>query len=319
MDKIYPVFVVGHPHSGTTLVQLLIIANPIFSSGPETHFFRYVMKPIRGWRHSKLSQDQLDLVFERLQHKDIFLPQDTKAAIKEKAGNDGIAPATLLNELMAYFAGQAGTISKRWLEKTPEHALFIPEILALFPNAKIVNVVRDPRDVVSSLLRFHNLDSDRKRRLFLADRAKRWKRLVSSTTQLTSLQKQILTIRYEDIVENPKISVRKIMHFLRAEYHSQNIDKFSENYDLVVTAQEEWKTLCATGKIIDRRGVWRTRMSEDDAKVVELMCMHTMKKSGYILNDFSRLRTLKICINLFFDWTFTNLSQLFMRLRGVLN
>lgn len=39
-----------------------------------------------------------------------------------------------------------------FLEKTPSHALFIPEIKQLLPESRIIHMIRDPRDVVASLL-----------------------------------------------------------------------------------------------------------------------------------------------------------------------
>ena len=42
--------------------------------------------------------------------------------------------------------------SELFLEKTPSHVLFIPEIHALLPRARFVHVLRDARDTVASLL-----------------------------------------------------------------------------------------------------------------------------------------------------------------------
>src|SRR5207249_10186807 len=39
-----------------------------------------------------------------------------------------------------------------FLEKTPGHVLFVPEIRALLPEARFVHVLRDARDTVASLL-----------------------------------------------------------------------------------------------------------------------------------------------------------------------
>lgn len=39
-----------------------------------------------------------------------------------------------------------------FIEKTPNHALFIPEIIELLPNCKIVRILRDGRDTVASLV-----------------------------------------------------------------------------------------------------------------------------------------------------------------------
>lgn len=39
-----------------------------------------------------------------------------------------------------------------FIEKTPNHCQFIPEIVQMLPNCRIIHIIRDPRDVVSSML-----------------------------------------------------------------------------------------------------------------------------------------------------------------------
>jgi hypothetical protein len=284
MNNIQPVFIVGHPRSGTTLVQLLITAHPVFSSGPETHLFQYVLDPpVSDWGHSKLSQDELDLVFERLAGEPaIHLNEEFKARIKQQTGAEGLAPALLLHELMTYFASEASAGSaKRWVEKTPMHALCVSEILSLFPEAKIVNIVRDPRDVASSPPRFYNSKSALYRQKLCIERAESWNRIAGLSEQFAS-NKHIITVRYEDIVEDPLAALERIIVFLGEEYQPEGLKTFSKYYNVVVQPKEHVKkSLCAEGKIVNRRGIWKKRMSANEAKLVELICEPLMAEFGY--------------------------------------
>ena len=282
MDGIQPVFLVGPPRSGTTLVQLLISAHPAFFSAPETHFFTYVLEPIKDWTHSKLSLEQLDVVFEQLAAKPMLkLGEDFQSYIRQKADIDGIAPSAFLNELMVYL-GNSGKESIRWVEKTPRHALCIPQILTMFPGAKVVAVVRDPRDVASSPSPFGRFDSKIQLKKYRLSRAELWNRIVKTVIQLMP-NDHILIIRYEDIVEDPLLSLDKIMRFLGEESYPATLDTFSDNYEQVVLPEEnQHKKLCSTGQIVDRRGIWKTRMSLEEARLVETICEPLMVEFGYL-------------------------------------
>jgi hypothetical protein len=67
-------------------------------------------------------------------------PTDERAALA----------ATFVDSLFSPAMRRAG--ARRWAEKTPRNLLFMTELLAVFPRMKFINVVRDGRDVVSSML-----------------------------------------------------------------------------------------------------------------------------------------------------------------------
>lgn len=285
LPDVRPVFVVGHPRSGTTLVQLLLTAHPAFSSGPETHFFVHVLAPFDGWENGTLSPAQLEVAFKRLAGKPgIQLDEAFKATLHKQASGGGIAPAYFLHQLMRYFAQQSGkATAPRWVEKTPRHVQYVPQILTLFPHAQVINIVRDPRDVVSSPPRFYESRSAAYRRQVCVERAESWNAMVglSKTFEADS---RIMTIRYEDIIADAEGSLLRMMQFLGETYRPESLEHFADHYDQVVLPQEELrKSLLAIGEIVDRRGIWKRRMSEREARLVELICEPLMREFGYDL------------------------------------
>ncbi|HEX2619872.1 MAG TPA: sulfotransferase, partial [Phototrophicaceae bacterium] len=210
-----PVFVVGHPRSGTTLVQLLITAHPVFSSAPETHFFTHVLGAVPDWLNRTIRPDELHQVFKRLIGKPgIELDNATLAQITEQAkNNNGIAPAVLLNTIMEFYAAQQHK-HRRWLEKTPRHVNYIPQILTLFPDARIINIVRDPRDVVSSNVRFQKLSPEKdsaERRRICVERSQSWNQMVRYAQRLLPNEPRLFTVRYEDLIIDTVGSLTRLM------------------------------------------------------------------------------------------------------------
>ncbi len=114
-----------------------------------------------------------------------------------------------------------------FLEKTPSHALYIKEIVKLLPNAKFIHVVRDPRDVVSSLIAAsrswgaHWAPKDAK------TAAQWWRRHVTlahnAGTELP--ESQFLEIRYEELKSSPREVIKRSVDFLGLRWSEAEIEK----------------------------------------------------------------------------------------------
>jgi len=178
-----PVFIVGVPRSGTTILYRTIQQHTNFSitnsNQPsrvqlsETSVFKnpyntYInqkvytnsdSEPFQFMMKNSEFQEKFNQVTEPIQNfqrffwgKELFqkslsrirlIPEAPRAAIWSSMKND------LLIRSFFYFAKQSrGT--QRLVEKTPKHIFYIPEIRQTFPKAKIIFVSRHPVDVFSS-------------------------------------------------------------------------------------------------------------------------------------------------------------------------
>src|ERR1700726_2159994 len=111
-----PIFVLGCPRSGTTLLQLMLHAHPRIAIPPQTRFY------------------------------DLGL--DSGQITEEIVGG----PPTLGSALGTIFRAYARRFGKpRWGDKRPGYYQYIPELRRLFPDAQFVHLIRDGRDCVASL------------------------------------------------------------------------------------------------------------------------------------------------------------------------
>jgi Sulfotransferase family len=161
-------FVVGCPRSGTTVVQALLARHPEVFTLPETAFFERLLRDLewrwgdndskpfrRRWRHKlgfarKEGRDALNALQHSLLQEEGHAPR-----IPLRAGSCIQAFARLLDGI----ASKAGR--SVWIEKTPNHLLYIPEIEACFPEARFIHVIRPGDEVLASVadanLRFENI------------------------------------------------------------------------------------------------------------------------------------------------------------------
>jgi len=94
---------------------------------------------------------------------------------------------------------------KRLLEKTPKHVRWLSKLFLIRPDAQVIVIVRDARAVCASLKRrFGNLQ----------DAIERW--VLDTTHSLGFINDpRVLHIRYEDLVQKPKSTLKRAAKFLR--------------------------------------------------------------------------------------------------------
>lgn len=287
-----PAFVVGYPRSGTTLVQLLVAAHPDFVSGPETHFFKDAMREADGPVTEPLSAPEARRVIARIEERtDHDLEDGLRDCLIETANEGGLAPDQVLEGVMRSFGEKAS--AKRWVEKTPLHCRHLEEIWTLFPGAQVVLIHRDPRDVVSSNLEMRTQPEDHSRDRWIYELARDWASLTGKTIPVVRDDSRGHVVRYEDLVSDPASSIEALFQALDAPVDPEALDRFSDHHEQVTVEEEEWKSLAAVGEIVDRRGVWEDRMTEQEAEIVTRAAAGAMQRWGYLSADQARRKRIE--------------------------
>jgi len=102
---------------------------------------------------------------------------------------------------------------KRWCEKSPKNIRRVSEILDYFGEvARFINIVRDGRDVVTS-------KNPRKPDEYWVT-PERWINDVSCGLEYENYS-QLITVRYEDLIQEPEGTLRNICDFLGVEYATE--------------------------------------------------------------------------------------------------
>lgn len=224
-----PVFICGHPKSGTSLVLTLLDSHPELVVFPEeTHYFRRFLPRLRSY----LKDDVVTLSEQCLIHIfkwDSDNPVSNQAgfadrnyshidypkilsAFKHFVDKSGYHRQTILPAaILAYgqVSGQLSDETKYWVEKTPYNEVFAGEIFSLWPGAKCIHIVRDPRDNYASYHRKHPDWS-------VAQFAHSW--LGSYRLGVRNKDRfgdsRYLLMRYEDLVGSVDESLHMIVKFL---------------------------------------------------------------------------------------------------------
>ena len=190
-----PVFLVGFPRSGTTLLDTILMGHS------ETH------------------------VLEELPIIDMFS--------REIGGLEGIADldeervvalrARYFEELDRLSPGWAG---KLVIDKNPLSMIRIPLIHRLFPDTKIILALRHPADIVLSCY-MQNFKPTEPMSSFLdlANASRTYDRIFAYWEKCTDIfPLNVHELRYEAMVENPEAAIRPVFDFLELDWEEQALD-----------------------------------------------------------------------------------------------
>jgi hypothetical protein len=190
------VFLVGAPRSGTTWLQLMLSRSKSIATVNETHLFAVYMRSLlEGNERFQGNPRAIGLgpLLSEAEYRDI---------IRKFA-------STVLARILAS-KPDADVI----LEKTPSHVKCWRHILDLYPEAKFLHLVRDPRAVVASLKAARKSWGKSWVSSRLIDNCAVWSASVTEGRAIGHATKNYLEVRYEDLKEEGVRTLLSIFKWL---------------------------------------------------------------------------------------------------------
>jgi len=277
-------FVIGSPRSGTTLMQSMLARAPGVTIPPETAFMGITW--VRRARLGRIGSDRgwaaaVNAVVERSERYGFPVDPEELRAELSSAGERSYA--RLLNDWLALCADAAGADVVG--EKSPLHTEHAGRLASMFPGARFVQMVRDPRDVALSQTSIWERTA--------LQSAWRWRvdqKLAIEHGRAIGADR-FRVQRYEDLVADPEGSLRAISSFLSIPYDGAMLDPSSrEGSGFAAHETHKLQTLerVSTGRI----GRYKGRLAARDIGVVQAVCAPLMTHFGYGLEPIPRWRGL---------------------------
>ena len=206
-----PLFIVGMPRSGTTLIEQILASHPEVHGLGEVSVFPAIIQNLQSY---------------------------LGAGTAYPGNLRNLTPAILDSMAETYLdgVGRLGPIDTlRFTDKTLVNFLYVGLILQIFPKARIIHCVRDPRDTCLSIF-FQNFDDSHyyaSRLENLGDYYSQYRRVMNHWSSL--LGDSILEIKYEDLVQDQESKSRELIEFVGLEW-DECVLRFYESKRSVVTA-----------------------------------------------------------------------------------
>jgi hypothetical protein len=269
-----PIFIVGLPRSGTTLMGSLLSAHPAIAIAPETHFLNHWLKL---FAHLDLKQRRdFELFWAEFSSSERFSyfgleAGSIKAQILSKSTTD--APVIFSTMLQHYARDRH---KQRWGEKTPAHYQFMDRLLEWYPQARLIYMLRDPRAVTRSLLDVPWASN------YAVAHANRWRLGVRDLKRWLK-EPRVLIVKYETLVTAPEIELRRVCEFVGEAFTPQMFDRSEESSPII--NREGWARdhLQAALKPISTDNIekWRTDLAPDHIAAIEYIARPEMRLFGH--------------------------------------
>jgi len=232
-----PIFVVGSPRSGTSILTWCLGHHPNVFPVPESNWMgdfavnvavAYQIGASRG-EYSILSAMDLgaDELFAALgcTINELILRHRSHLESKREAK----CVELNLDRSWLDASSRAAGPKKRWVDGTPEYSFHICGLRKLFPQALFVHVLRDVRAVIRSMLNFHRIAGFQ----LVAneeDAYRYWFRTVSAclTAERAYGPSVVHRIRYADLIENAESTMRSLLDFLGEPYTATCLEPLAE-------------------------------------------------------------------------------------------
>ncbi len=273
-----PVFIVGYPRSGTTLLQCMLSAHSSFFSLPETHFFSEVLRRVSKKTQQQLTNNDVELIFEYCQHY-LGISEEHQKRFLKNASQSNVNGKNIFEYIIDIYR-PVSDINKslRMIEKTPMHALFIEDIYEIYSGAKFINIIRDPRDAISSAMQLPVNTTK-----WLPHYVKFWNSTIEIVdTFRESKQDIVYSLRYEDLVNDSETNLRVVCDFLKVSYEPEMLSSFSKQYQgNIIEKENQWKGSVECGNIRAYKPKWQERITETQAWLIEIQANKLMRKYQY--------------------------------------
>jgi tetratricopeptide (TPR) repeat protein len=194
-DVAQPLFVLGFPRSGTTLLEQTLTAHPSISAG-----------------------DELPIIAEitQLMPRMLDSPLSYPDALAELWMGDHREDLDNLRDHYLRRVAQLGIVrpGANWFtDKMPLNETDLGLIAMLFPRSPLIHVIRHPLDVVLSV--FSNLLTHGYFCAYALESAARHYVLIMDLVEhyRHEIELRYLAVRYEDIVDNQEASIRRVLNF----------------------------------------------------------------------------------------------------------
>jgi len=278
-----PIFVLGCPRSGTTLLQLMLHAHPRIAIPPETRFVLTTYAARNSFGDLREEPNRRTLAASIVRERQTLF-HDLELNADEVFDEIVDGPPTLGSAIGIVFRAYARRFDKpRWGDKRPGYYQQTPGLLRMFPDAQIVHLIRDGRDCVASLLTMPWFTGD----VYAAacswveaiDSGRRARRELSPDTYVE--------LRYEDLVADPAGRLGELCAFLGEEYDPAMAqpDKIASS---TIPERKTWHADAQKAVTKSPSGHWSDRLEPWQVAICEAAMASRLRDLGYGVTGIAR-------------------------------
>ncbi|MDP9405038.1 MAG: sulfotransferase [Actinomycetota bacterium] len=273
-----PIFVMGCARSGTTLLQLMLHSHPRIAIPPETRFIEELYQRRERFGNLRRRKNRRKLARaiigkRRRKFHDLGLDAaQVKARIVNGPPTIGSAMGIVLREYARRFD------KPRWGDKRPAYIKHPEVILAMFPDAQLVHIIRDGRACVASLKRMPWWKHGS-----IAAMAK-WVEAINKGHWARSNLRpdQYYELQYEHLVADPRGELQRLCDFLGETFDEAMLEP-SRVAGEAVPDKKTWHTRTRGEVTTAAVNQWASELEPWEVALMERVAGRMLRAYGYPL------------------------------------
>lgn len=285
-----PVFIIGNPRSGTTLLRLMLTNHKNIVIPPECGFAVWFHAKYQSLAFSKTVVDEFVRDISTARKIETW-NLDYEKLLDYMIAVNPVSYPEAVSAVYEFYGRSIGKNYLRWGDKNNYYLHHIDTIREMYPSAHFIHIVRDGRDVACSYrnLRNANIASNYAPHLpfNIKDIAIEWSTNIQKVRR--SFDKvgwdHVYEIRYEDLVSQPSRELKKICLFLEEPYDADMELYFIKNQ---LEHQEpveflQWKAKTIEKPTTSEIGKFRKELTLEEIKEFESICGSMLKIYNYVI------------------------------------
>ncbi|ASF40741.1 sulfotransferase [Halobacillus halophilus] len=282
-----PIFIIGVGRSGTTLLQSILSSHKNVTFTPETHFFRFYLGSEKKYFH--LNRKSKTKVIEELKEDKYFrrLGNLSDNILAEYKSSEDMSLIDIYKKVLEEYAISEG---KSYVgDKDPKNIELLHLIKQHFPEALIINMTRDPRDVIASRMK---ADWSKSRSVYSHLFAYKAQSIMSARYGKKLFNSNFFNLKYENLLKDPKKYIEPICKKLGVEYDPSMLNFQSTAEKLVSSEEMQWKKESTGPLLKDNVGKWQGTIENYKLALIEEVLKKTFKTNNYIPSQSIRRLSL---------------------------
>jgi len=266
-----PLFIIGNPRSGTSLLRIMLTSHPLICIPPECGYIQWWYTKYENWS-----------IIDTLNKRSVLsYIADLKSSKKIETWNlDFELIHEMIHRLKPHnYADLCLTVIKAFAfqkNKTPEflgdknnyYLNYLKLLNTIFPKAKYIGIIRDGRDVACSYREIAQINLDLNYKpvlpLQINEIAHEW---LHNNEKLDAFGHQIdkdrfVIIRFEDLLHNTKSMLKTLTKFLDIEYSEEMLHYHHYQHEPKETMY--WKTKLKELPDVKKIGQYTNILTKDE-------------------------------------------------------
>jgi hypothetical protein len=289
-----PIFIIGNPRSGTTLLRVILNTHKELSLPHEFQIIDIICTVFKDANFNE--PGVLDRFLEHIYNTERLKRLNIPREIFEKGlrSLNHLDKASIVHTYFeSYLQSRNEPIGTRWGDKTIGTIAYIPEILEMFPNAKFIHIIRDVRDVVCSMkervYKFKFPNSKLHYTHNVIGGAYIWKQseaFIQSNSDLNNTN--YIKISYSNLIAETEEVLNRITQFLDIPFDKNMLEYYrhnSENGSIPEKSIKGWHENTFKPPQQNKIARYKLELNDIEMKTINFLAAKELEDNGFEVDN----------------------------------